>query len=145
MDKLESDKVSVELSDLPEVLQEALTTEKFELAVKAAKELDPNLEIPEDLREQILAELRSWGPERLAEICSEMQKPSINIVPANSFEDKVAQMNINKLFMKDDIYVAEGDDSPYRDVKTVSKLGVFLDDGEPNLSQIKYAPMRFKE
>lgn len=132
---------SVESSELPKELQEALTEEKFQLAVKAAQELDPNLEIPEDLRERFLAELRSWGPERLAEICSEMEKPTINIVPSNSFNDKVAQMDRNKHYEgQNDTFVVEGDDEPYRNVKTVSKVRVFLDDGKPKPSQIDDAP-----
>ena len=136
------DDKTIELSELPKELQEALTEERFELAIKAAKELDPNLEIPEDLRELFLAELRSWGPERLAEICSEMEKPTINIVPSNSFKDKIAQMDRNRHYEgQNNTFVAEGDDEPYRNVKTVSKVRVFLDDGKPKPSQINDAPI----
>jgi hypothetical protein len=131
-----------QISEFPEALKEALTQEKFKLAVKTAKELDPNLEIPEDLLGRFLAELRSWGPERLAEICSEMEKPTINIVPSNSFNDKVAQMDRNKHYEgQNNTFVAEGDDEPYRNVKTVNKVRVFLDDGKPKPSQINDAPI----
>lgn len=139
------DDKTVESSEFPKELQEVLTEEKFELAVKTAKEMDPELEIPEDLRGRFLAELRSWGPERLAEICSEMEKPTINIVSANSFEDKVAQMDRNKHFDgQDEVFVAQGGDEPYRGVKSPKKARVCLDDGMPKPKQIDNAPISLK-
>jgi len=131
-----------ETSKLPEVLQEALTEEKFRLAIETAKQMDPDKDIPEDLRERYLAELNSWSPERIAEVLSEMEKPTLNIVTANSFEEKVAQMNRNKHYEdQNDVYVAQGDDEPYHAVKSPKKARAYLDDGMPKKKQIKGAPI----
>lgn len=139
------DDKSVELSELPEALQEALTEERFVLAIKAAKEMDPNIDIPDDLRDRFLAELSNLSPERLQEICDEMQKPTLNIVPANSFEEKIAQMDRNKHYdSQNDTYVAQGDDEPYSDVKSPNKVRVCLDDGMPKPKQAEGAPFKLE-
>ena len=122
-------------------LLEAVSEERFELAVKAAKELDPELKIPENLRDQVLTELSKLSPERVAEICSEMEKPILNIVSPNSFNAKVAQMNKNKhRDGQNDVFVAKGYYEPYGNVKSPNKVRVYLDDAMPKPAQKEDAP-----
>lgn len=130
------DNKSVESTELPEAFQEAVSEKKFELAVRAAKELDPELQLPEDLKDQIFAELSKLSPERVAEICSEMHQPTLIIVPANSFEEKIVQIDRNRHYGgQNHTYVIKYDVEPYRNVSSVEKVRVCLVEGKPNISK----------
>lgn len=133
-------------TDTPEAskakLLEAVSEEKFNLAVQAAKELDPNLKLPNNAREWVVAGLELLSPERVAEICTVMEKPTLIIIPANSFDKKVKQMNQNKHYEgQDNTFVALGDNEPYRQVAKIVNVRVCIVDGVVHPKQQKDAPI----
>jgi len=111
-------------------LLEVVSKEKFNLALAAAIELDPELQLPEYTHVRILNEINNLSPERVQEICEEMQKPTLVIIPANSFEGKINQMNKNMHYKYQDVaYVADGLDSPFKKVVTIDKVKVCIVEG----------------
>jgi len=123
-------------------LFELVSMESFNLALAAAKELDPKLQLPDDARVQIIEKIIQLSPERVQEICGEMQKPTLIIIPANTFEKKIKQMNKNTHYENQNgAYVADGSDEPFRKVVTIDKVRVCIVEGIPHPKQQEDAPL----
>lgn len=122
-------------------LIEAINEENFNEAVATAKEIDPNCKIPSDAYARIVRKLMQYIPERLKEICDEMQKPALIVVPANSFDEKIRNMDENRHYgNQDGAYVAQGSDEPYDSVEKVDNVKVCIVDGVVHPKQREDAP-----
>ena len=141
----------LDLSDLEKAkLIEMVSEENYREAVATAKEMDPNCEIPSNLREKFIKELMTYSLEEFREICDECEKPRFAIVPANEFKDKVENMDTNKHYVSQDgksqrdVLVVEEKDEPYSNVRKVDTVRVGIIDRIPHPKQRKGAPIKLE-
>lgn len=123
-----------------EKLKAMMSSESYQKSVAAAKEMDPTGRIP--THEQIIAELMKYSPERLGEICEMMEKPTLLIVPATSFDEKLNAMNANKHYTsadgkaQEDLFIDKRIGSPYLEVPRKKKGRVSIVDGVVHPAQL---------
>lgn len=120
-------------------LKEMMSEAGYANAVKAAQKLKAS-KIP--TYEEIAAELMTYTPERLKDICAEMEKPKLQIISDRSFDENIAAMNENKDYTsadgksQEDSYVYRGSDSPYDNLKKSGKVKVKITDGVVHPKQL---------
>jgi hypothetical protein len=102
---------------------------------ETAREIDPsvNLRSIKDLYRVFI----DLDPEKVKEILK-MQKPTLLVVPKNSFKTKINSINAHKKFPhQEDSYVNPYPDSPYRTVFSPDKIVISVVDGEPHMPHIQ--------
>lgn len=120
-------------------LKEMMTEANYKIAVETARELKAS-RIP--TYGQIIAELMTFTPERLKDICEEVERPTIVIDPDRSFDENIASMDENKHYTsadgkpQEDTHVYRGPNSPYNNLKKRTKVNVGITDGIPHPEQL---------
>jgi hypothetical protein len=110
-------------------------------AVETAKELDPNVDIkPLSAVWQAIADL---GKEKIEKIAN-FKKPTLLVVPKNSFSEKIAGMNAHKRYQPnqtdvvvDGVYYTAEDDC-YGDEKYLPNTMISIVDGAVRMPQIEH-------
>lgn len=120
-------------------LKEMMSEANYVSAVETAKEMKAS-RIP--TYGQIVAELTTFTPERLRDICEMMEKPKLQIVSDQSFDENIAAMNANKHYTsasgrpQEGAHVYRGSDSPYNRLSRPSKGKVSIVDGVVHPKQL---------
>lgn len=115
-------------------LREMMSDENYQRAVEAAKEMCPSSKIP--THAQIARELMTYSEERLGDICEMMVVPTLLIVPAQSFDERVDAMNEHKHYVsksgksqQENAYVNRYKDSPYKNAPKIKNGRVSIVEG----------------
>ncbi len=112
-------------------LKEMMSDQNYQRAVAAAQELQQSCRVP--TKAEIIEELKKLTTERLKEICEMMEKPTLLVVPANSFDEKVEAMNQHKHYIhqrgQENAYVNSDSNSPYRNAPQMARMKVSIVDG----------------
>jgi hypothetical protein len=135
--------LSLAQDDYQPKLSEMLSVDSFNSALIAAMELDLNLQIPYDAYSKIMAELKQLSPEEIDAICEEMQKPTLIIVPANEFHEKIKQLNENKHYEDQNNTSVSGNlyNVPVGKTGKINKTKVRIVEGIPHPKQHEGSPI----
>ncbi|MFA6917667.1 MAG: hypothetical protein WC285_02405 [Candidatus Gracilibacteria bacterium] len=129
-------------------LKEMMSDSNYVNAVETAKEMKAS-KIP--TYEQIVAELVTFPPERLKDICAEMERPKLQIVSDQNFDGNIGAMDENKHYTsadgqsQEDAYVYRGSDSPYNKLAKPGKVKVSIVDGVARPKQLTGVSTRLGE
>ncbi len=129
-------------------LKEMMSEANYRNAVETAEEMKAS-KIP--TYEQITAELMTYTPERLRDICAEMEKPKLQIISDQSFDDNIAAMNDNKHYTaadcqpQKDAFAYKGSDSPYNKLVKPGKVKAKIIDGVIHPKQLEGVSTRLGE
>ncbi|MDD3861946.1 MAG: hypothetical protein PHP74_03615 [Candidatus Gracilibacteria bacterium] len=121
-------------------LKEMMSEENYVEAVETAKEMKAS-KIP--TYEQIVEQLMTFSPEKLKDICEEMEKPELVIESDQSFDDNISAMNANKYYTsadgkpQNDAFVNSESNSPYRNLDKPGKVKVSIVDGVVHPEQLE--------
>jgi len=128
--------------DYQSKLSEMLSVDSFNSALIAAMELDLNLQIPYDAYSKIMAELKQLSLEKIDAICEEMQKPTLIIVPANEFHEKIKQLDKNKHYEdQNNTSVSDNLYNVYGKIGKINKTKVCIVEGIPHPKQHEGSPI----
>jgi len=129
-------------------LKEMMSEANYVDAVETAKEMKAS-KIP--TYEQIVAELMTFSPERLKDICEIMEKPELVIESDQSFNANISAMDANKHYTAADgrpqnnTYVDSESRSPYRNLDNPGKVKVSIVDGVVHPKQLTGVSTRLDE
>ncbi len=139
LDEAEKDLESIGELDVrkehKEKLRTMLSPQSYDRAVTAAREVGAKGELPTLGR--IVAQLKTFTPEKLRDICEMMEKPTLLIVPANSFEEKIVVMDN---YSVDTMHAA-----PYFNAPKLKKSKVSIVDGTLHPRQLEGVSKRMGE
>lgn len=120
-------------------LKEMMSEANYVNAVETAKEMKAS-KIP--TYERIVQELMTFSPERLKDICEIMERPKLQIVSDQTFDENIEAMDENKRYTsadgrpQEDAYVYRGSGSPYNGLSKPGKVKVSTVDGVARPKQL---------
>lgn len=130
-------------------LKEMMSEANYVNAIETAREMEAS-RIP--TYKQITKKLMTFTPEKLKDICEIMERPKLQIVSDQRFDENIKAMDANKHYTSADgqpqenTYVYNrGSSSPYRNPKKPAKVRVKISDGVVHPKQLTEVSIRLGE